>query len=103
MQLIELSLGVPSHQALLHFLRYDVTPVFPSFTVIEGSGYWQGKREDCALVRLYCANKRNADYRNACKLAAVYCQRTKEDCVLVTCAAVKSAELINAIGEVVSL
>lgn len=103
MQLIELSLGVPSHQNFLHFLRNSVTPVFPGFTVLVGSGYWQGKREDCAVVRIFAANKRDADYIAACKLAVVYCKSAKEDYVLVTVTAVKTAELIGANGEVTSL
>jgi hypothetical protein len=101
MRLIELSLGVPSQQALTHFLKHQVAAAFPSFTVLYGSGYWQGNREDCALIRVYSAAA--GDELKAYHLAAVYCQITKEDCVLVSVSGVESANLINAAGEVTSL
>lgn len=77
------------------FLADIVTPRFPAFTLIEASGYWQGKPEQTRILEIIVPLVDGAtSYKTRLtvhKIARAYAIRFRQDCVLVTEQEVESA------------
>jgi hypothetical protein len=75
--------GLVSETQFATFLRDDVTPAFPGFTVVGCVGYWEGKAEPTRTVTILGDSSAPAFRLNVAAIARAYKDRFAQGSVLV--------------------
>ena len=78
------------------FLRADVSPVFPGFTLTHGLGYWEGAPEPTCVLEVLADEE---DRPRVESLAALYAARFAQDAVLLYAIPAEGVAFVSALTE----